>query len=244
MRGPGTAEYCHFLWEGARLIEVIRSQLGTSQMLHHKCKIALPTFVGYSPVSPSGRMRSSPILISAPTPSGRPCKNTLGQGGPSCEKEALGSWCPSRLLPPFPHNTCTDFIEQRWLTSGVYVHRSECFSQPVWSGRKRHSFPAAPGCRAGFPLVVKGCVVFLLLLEGVISWSLSRVGWPCACGPVVRTEHEQREDLKNRMLKNMKAIRVWPLRIERDINFQSGEDLIWRYLSRLRSLTEGALWLW
>lgn len=63
------------------------------------------------------------------------------------------------------------------------------------------------------------------------------------CGPVVRTEHEQREDLKNRMLKNMNAIRVWPLRIERDINSQSGEDLIWRSLSRLSSLPGGALWL-
>lgn len=106
------------------------------------------------------------------------------------------------------------------------------------------SFPAAPGCWADFLLVVIGSIVFLLMLEGVISWSLSRVGWPSVCGPVVRTEHEQREDLKNRMLKNMKAIRVWPLRIERDINSPSGEDLIWRYLSRLRSLTEGALWLW
>lgn len=61
---------------------------------------------------------------------------------------------------------------------------------------------------------------------------------------MVRTKHEQREDLKNRMLKNMKAIRVWLLRIERDINSQSGEDMIWRYLSRPRSLMEGALWLW
>lgn len=109
------------------------------------------------------------------------------------------------------------------------------------------SFPATPGCWADFRLVVIGSVVFLLLSvrrEGVISWSLSRVGWPSVCGPVVRTEHEQKEDLNNRMLKNMKAIRVWPLRIERDINSQSGEDFIWRYLSRLSSLTEGALWLW
>lgn len=156
----------------------------------------------------------------------------------------MGSWCPSRLLPPFPPNICTDFIEQRWLTSEVYVQRSECFSQPVWSGRKHHSFPAAPGCWADFLPVVIGSIVFLLLLEGVISWSLSRVGWPSVFGPVVRTEHEQRKDLKNRMPKNMKTIRVWPLRIERDINSPSGEDLIWRYLSRLRSLTEGALWLW
>lgn len=41
-------------------------------------------------------------------------------------------------------------------------------------------------------------------------------------GPVVKTEHEQSEDLKNRMLKNMKAIGVWILGIERDRNYQSG----------------------
>lgn len=62
--------------------------------------------------------------------------------------------------------------------------------------------------------------------EGCDKLVIVKSGMAKCCGPVVRTEHEQREDLKDRMLKNMNAIRVWPLRIERDINFQSGEDLI------------------
>lgn len=47
--------------------EVSGSQLGTSQLLLHKPRTALQTLVGYSPVvSPSGRMRSSCIIVSAP----------------------------------------------------------------------------------------------------------------------------------------------------------------------------------
>lgn len=60
-------------------------------------------------------------------------------------------------------------------------------------------------------------------------------------GPVVRTKHEQSKDLKNTMLKNMKASGVWLLRIERGRYSQSGEDLTQRYLSRLSSFRAGAL---
>lgn len=77
---PGTGEWCPFLLEDVGLITVARSQPGTGQMLRHKPKaslvlrtswlvIALQSLGGCSPViRPSGRMCSSSIIISVPTP--------------------------------------------------------------------------------------------------------------------------------------------------------------------------------
>lgn len=133
-------------WKLQGLIKVIRSQLGTSQMLLHKPKVALPTLVGYSPISPTGRMHSSPIMISAPYILWKTMQEHSGAGRTFLLKGGFGSWCPSRLLPPFSLDIRADFLEQRWLTSQMYVQRSECFSQPVGRGRKCHKvFLPLPG---------------------------------------------------------------------------------------------------
>lgn len=72
-------QHCRVV-EATRVNRGDQKPLGTSQMLLRKPKIAPPTLVGYSPVSPSGRMHSSPIMISAPYTLGKTMQEHSGAG--------------------------------------------------------------------------------------------------------------------------------------------------------------------